>query len=122
MNQVIHSRTDWKERVVFRLAWITASRWSEIASLTPNNFTLERDGTLILDWSVAPKTARADPHRALRFVRIARAGRVRHYKVTQDTSRKQKAHEYYDCPSRTSFGSLGCHGAFYGTRCVETRC
>ncbi|RNF03634.1 hypothetical protein TcG_10991 [Trypanosoma cruzi] len=26
MNQVIRSRTDWKERVVVRLAWITASR------------------------------------------------------------------------------------------------
>ncbi|KAF8301507.1 hypothetical protein TcYC6_0049390 [Trypanosoma cruzi] len=70
MNQVIHSRTDWKERVVLRLAWITASRLFEIASLTPNNFTLEPDGTLILDRSVAPKTARADPHRASRFLRI----------------------------------------------------
>ncbi|RNC50011.1 hypothetical protein TcCL_NonESM00338 [Trypanosoma cruzi] len=70
MNQVIRSRTDWKERVVLRLAWITASRWSEIAALTPNNFTLKPDGALILDWSVAPKTARADPHRASRFVRI----------------------------------------------------
>ncbi|EKG03051.1 hypothetical protein TCSYLVIO_005911, partial [Trypanosoma cruzi] len=70
MNQVIRSRTDWKERVVFRLAWITASCWSEIAALTPKNFTMEADGTLILDWSVARKTARADPHRALRFVRI----------------------------------------------------
>ncbi|RNC56784.1 trans-sialidase, partial [Trypanosoma cruzi] len=70
MNQVIRSRTDWKERVVLRLAWITASRWSEIASLTPKNSTLEPNGTLILDWSVAPRTARADPHRASRFVRI----------------------------------------------------
>ncbi|KAF8282899.1 hypothetical protein TcBrA4_0076880 [Trypanosoma cruzi] len=34
MNQVIRSRTDWKERVVLRLARITASRWSEIAALT----------------------------------------------------------------------------------------
>ncbi|ESS55838.1 trans-sialidase [Trypanosoma cruzi Dm28c] len=70
MNQVIRSRTDWKERVVLRLAWITASRWSEIAALTAKNFSLEADGTLILDWSVAPKTAKADPHRASRFVRI----------------------------------------------------
>ncbi|EKF99459.1 hypothetical protein TCSYLVIO_009621 [Trypanosoma cruzi] len=54
----------------FRPAWITASRLFEIAAFTPKNFTLERDGTLILDWPVAPKTARADPHRALRFVRI----------------------------------------------------
>ncbi|EKG01108.1 hypothetical protein TCSYLVIO_007910 [Trypanosoma cruzi] len=70
MNQVIRSRIDWRESVVLRLAWITASRLFEIAALTPNNFTLDPDGALILDWSVAPKTARADPHRALRFVRI----------------------------------------------------
>ncbi|RNC36313.1 putative trans-sialidase [Trypanosoma cruzi] len=70
MNQVIRSRTDWGECVVFRLAWITGSRWFEIASLTPNNFTLERDGALILYWPVAPKTAKADPHRALWFVMI----------------------------------------------------
>ncbi|KAF8278897.1 hypothetical protein TcBrA4_0107690 [Trypanosoma cruzi] len=70
MTQLIRSRTDWRERVVVRLAWITASRWSEIAALIPNNSTLEADGALILDWSVAPRTARADPHRALRFVRI----------------------------------------------------
>ncbi|RNC44325.1 putative trans-sialidase [Trypanosoma cruzi] len=70
MNQVICSRTDWKQRVVLRLAWMTASRLFEIAVLTPNNFTVEADGTLILDRTVAPKTARADPHRALRFVRI----------------------------------------------------
>ncbi|KAF5220255.1 hypothetical protein ECC02_006689 [Trypanosoma cruzi] len=70
MNQVIRSRTDWKERVVLRLAWITASLLFEIAALTPNNVTLEADGTIILDWSVAPKTARSDPHRALRSVRI----------------------------------------------------
>ncbi|RNC45916.1 trans-sialidase, partial [Trypanosoma cruzi] len=70
MSQVIRGRTDWKERVVLRLAWMTARCWSEIAALTPNNFTLEPDGALILDWSVAPRTARADPHRASRFVRI----------------------------------------------------
>ncbi|RNC55870.1 trans-sialidase [Trypanosoma cruzi] len=70
MNQYIRSRTDWKERVVLRLAWITASRWSEIAALTAKNFTMEADGTLTLDSSVAPKTAKVDPHRASRFVRI----------------------------------------------------
>ncbi|KAF5220306.1 hypothetical protein ECC02_006743 [Trypanosoma cruzi] len=63
MNQVIRGRTDWKERVVLRLAWITASLLFEIAALTPNNVTLEADGTIILDWSVAPKTA-SGSHRA----------------------------------------------------------
>ncbi|RNC38674.1 putative trans-sialidase [Trypanosoma cruzi] len=70
MNRYICDRTDWRERVFLRLAWITASCWSEIAALTPNNSTLEADGTIILDWPVVPKTARADPHRAFRFVRI----------------------------------------------------
>ncbi|RNF00371.1 trans-sialidase [Trypanosoma cruzi] len=70
MDQVIRSRTDWRERFVLRLAWITASRLFEIVAFTPNNFKLKPDGVLILDWSVAPKTARADPHRVSRFVRI----------------------------------------------------
>ncbi|PWV14416.1 hypothetical protein C3747_36g309 [Trypanosoma cruzi] len=70
MHQVIRSRTDWKERVVLRLAWITASCLFEIAVLTPKNFKLKADGALILDWSVAPETARADPHRASRSVVI----------------------------------------------------
>ncbi|KAF8294035.1 putative trans-sialidase [Trypanosoma cruzi] len=74
MDQCIRSRTDWKQSVVFRLVWITASRWSEIAALTANNFIMEADGTLILDWSVAPKTVKADPHLASRFLRIR--GRV----------------------------------------------
>ncbi|RNF01158.1 hypothetical protein TcG_11523 [Trypanosoma cruzi] len=45
----IRSRADWKEGVVLRLAWITASRLFEIAALTPNNFKLKLDGTLNLD-------------------------------------------------------------------------
>ncbi|RNC47697.1 rab1 small GTP-binding protein [Trypanosoma cruzi] len=40
----------------------------------------------------------------------------------QDTSRKRKAHGSYDCPSRTSSGSLECHGALKKTRCIEARC
>ncbi|RNC42187.1 rab1 small GTP-binding protein [Trypanosoma cruzi] len=40
----------------------------------------------------------------------------------QDTSRKRKAHEYYNGPGGTSSGSLGCHGAFHKTRCIEARC
>ncbi|EKF99579.1 hypothetical protein TCSYLVIO_009499 [Trypanosoma cruzi] len=90
MNQVIRSRTDWKERVVLRLAWITASRLFEIAVLTPNNFTLKPDGALILDWSVAPKTARADPHRALRFVRIREQDALDTIKLCSTLQEKEK--------------------------------
>ncbi|KAF8275296.1 hypothetical protein TcBrA4_0138360 [Trypanosoma cruzi] len=49
---------------------MTASCWSEIVALTPNNSTPEPDGSINLDWSGAPRTARADPHRAFRFVRM----------------------------------------------------
>ncbi|EKG01201.1 hypothetical protein TCSYLVIO_007813 [Trypanosoma cruzi] len=70
MNQFIRSRTDWKESVVLRIAWILASRWSEVAALSPNNSTMEPDGTVVLDWSVARRTARAHLHRASRFVGI----------------------------------------------------
>ncbi|KAF8279999.1 hypothetical protein TcBrA4_0099120 [Trypanosoma cruzi] len=90
MNQVIRSRTYWKERVVFRLAWITASRWSEIAALTANNFTLKPDGTLILYWPVAPKTARADPHRASRFVRIRGQGALNIIKLCRTLQENEK--------------------------------
>ncbi|RNC38262.1 hypothetical protein TcCL_NonESM12506 [Trypanosoma cruzi] len=51
-----------------------------------------------------------------------RAGRARHYKVMQDTSRKRKAHESYDRTGGASSGSLACHGAFHKTRCAAARC
>ncbi|EKF32815.1 hypothetical protein MOQ_003328 [Trypanosoma cruzi marinkellei] len=70
MGQFIRRRTNWKERIVFRLAWIAASRWFDVAALPPNNGTMERDGVIFLYWPVAAKTAGADPHRALRFVRM----------------------------------------------------
>ncbi|ESS63372.1 hypothetical protein TCDM_08864 [Trypanosoma cruzi Dm28c] len=73
-----------------RLAWITASRWSEIAALTAKNFTLKPDGTLILDWSVAPKTAKADPHRASRFVKIRGQDAFHTIKLCRTFQEKEK--------------------------------
>ncbi|EKG00053.1 hypothetical protein TCSYLVIO_009021, partial [Trypanosoma cruzi] len=121
-EECIRSRTDWKERVVARLAWITASRWSEIAALSPNNFTLKRDGTLILDWSVAPKTARADPHRAFNFVRIRGQDAYDTIKLCRTLQENEKLTNLTNAQSRTSFGSLGSHGAFHRTRCFEAHC
>ncbi|RNC57338.1 rab1 small GTP-binding protein [Trypanosoma cruzi] len=40
----------------------------------------------------------------------------------QDTSRQRKTHESDDCQSRTSSGSLECHGAFHKTGRVAARC
>ncbi|RNC33474.1 hypothetical protein TcCL_Unassigned03826 [Trypanosoma cruzi] len=69
MDQFIRSRTNWRERVVFRLAWITASRWSEIAALTPQQFynVGGRDHNFVLVRGT--KDGEADPHCAPRFVR-----------------------------------------------------
>ncbi|RNC40292.1 rab1 small GTP-binding protein, partial [Trypanosoma cruzi] len=39
----------------------------------------------------------------------------------QDTSAQRRAHESCDRPSRTSFGSLECHGTFHKTGCVAAR-
>ncbi|RNC32165.1 hypothetical protein TcCL_Unassigned05245, partial [Trypanosoma cruzi] len=122
LNQLIRSRTDWKERVVFRLARITASRWSEIAALTPKkcHAGAERD----LNFVLARGTEDGESGSPLRLaVRgDARAGRLRHYKALYDTLKQRKAHEPDDCPGGTSSGSLECHGAFHKTRCVAARC
>ncbi|RNC39629.1 trans-sialidase, partial [Trypanosoma cruzi] len=83
----IHSRTDWKERVVFRPAWITASCRSEIAALTPNNFTLEHNFGLVR--GVKDGEGGLPPSFAVRQD-TRRAGRVRHYNVMQDTSTQRK--------------------------------
>ncbi|KAF8303969.1 hypothetical protein TcYC6_0040970 [Trypanosoma cruzi] len=122
MNQVIRSRTEWRERVVFRLAWIAASRWFEIAAFTPNNVTMEADGSLVFGLVRGAEDGEGGSSPRLAVREDTRAGRLRHYKAMKDTSRKRKPHEYYDCQSRTSSGSLECHGAFHKTRCVEARC
>ncbi|RNE97821.1 hypothetical protein TcG_13091, partial [Trypanosoma cruzi] len=103
----IRSRTDWKERVVARLAWITASRWSEIAALSPNNFTLKRDGTLIFGLVRRAEDGEGGSPPRLAVRQDARAGRFRHYKAMQDTSRKRKAHESYECPKSNELWLLG---------------
>ncbi|KAF8276495.1 hypothetical protein TcBrA4_0131280 [Trypanosoma cruzi] len=64
----------------------------------------ERDLNFVLARGAEDGESESPPRLAVRG--DARAGRVRHHKVMQNTSRKRKAHEFYDCPSRTSFGSL----------------
>ncbi|RNC34249.1 hypothetical protein TcCL_Unassigned02974 [Trypanosoma cruzi] len=122
MNQVIRSRTDWKERVVLRPAWITASRLFEIAALIPNNFKLKPDGALILDWSVAPKTARADPHRALRFVRIREQDAFHTINLCRTLHENEKLTNITNAQVERALAPLECHGAFHRTRCVAARC
>ncbi|KAF8294281.1 hypothetical protein TcYC6_0101120 [Trypanosoma cruzi] len=113
MNQYIRSRADWKERVVLRLAWITTSRWSEIAALTPKKFYNGggRDPNFGLVRGAEDGEGGSPPRLAVR--QDTRAGRLRHHKAMQDTSRKRKTHESCDRQSRTSSGSLECHGAFH---------
>ncbi|KAF8277255.1 hypothetical protein TcYC6_0017570 [Trypanosoma cruzi] len=122
MDQVICSRTDWKERVVFLIAWMKANRWSEIAALTPKKFY--NGGGRDLNFGLVRGAEDGESGSPLRLAvrEDTRAGRLRHYKAMQDTSRKQKAYESCGCPSRTSSGSLECHGAFQKAGCIEARC
>ncbi|EKG00526.1 hypothetical protein TCSYLVIO_008523, partial [Trypanosoma cruzi] len=122
MNQVIRSLTNWRQRVVLRIAWVTTIRWSEIAALTPNNSTLEADGNLNFGLARRAEDGEGGSIPRLAVREDTRARRLPHYKAMQDTSRERKAHESYDRQSRTSSGSLECHGAFHKTRCVEARC
>ncbi|ESS62755.1 hypothetical protein TCDM_09564 [Trypanosoma cruzi Dm28c] len=83
---------------------------------------MEADGTIILDWSVAPKTAKADPHHASRFVRIRGQDAFDTIKLCRTLQEKEKLTHLTTAQSRTSSGHLECHGAFNRTRCVEARC
>ncbi|KAF8283314.1 hypothetical protein TcYC6_0008920 [Trypanosoma cruzi] len=123
MDQFIRSRTDWKERVVFRLVWITASRWFGISGLHSQQFYTGagRDPNLGLARGAEDGEGGSPPRLSVRQDTRA-GGCVRHYKVMQDTSTQRKAHESYDCPLGASSGLLECHGAFHKTRCVEARC
>ncbi|KAF8294764.1 hypothetical protein TcBrA4_0071490 [Trypanosoma cruzi] len=61
-----HSRADWKQRVVFRPAWITGELSFRDCGLNPQQFPRwSRTGSIILDWSVASRTARAGRVRPL---------------------------------------------------------
>lgn len=48
IDEVIRLRQDWKEQVVLRLAWVTASRWGEIAVLTTTNLLPQTDESVTL--------------------------------------------------------------------------
>ncbi|RNC40094.1 putative trans-sialidase [Trypanosoma cruzi] len=118
MNQFVRSRTDWKQCVVLRPAWMTASFWSDIAVLTPKTFYtgVGRDHNSGLARGSKDGEGGSPPRPAVRP--DARAGCVQHYKVMRNTSRKRRAHESYDCPSETSSGFLECHGVFHKTGCA----
>ncbi|RNC49712.1 trans-sialidase [Trypanosoma cruzi] len=118
MNQFVRSRTDWKQCVVLRPAWMTASCWSDIAVLTPKKFYTGagRDHNFVSVCGAKDGEGGSPPRPAVRP--DTRAGRLRHYKVMRDTSRKRKAHESDDCPSGTSSGFVECHGAFHKTGCA----
>ncbi|KEG05937.1 trans-sialidase, partial [Trypanosoma grayi] len=59
-------------QLTLRLAWVTASRWGEIALLQKENFIPhpQYKEALIVDWGALPKTFKIDPHRAARYAVI----------------------------------------------------
>ncbi|EKG01780.1 hypothetical protein TCSYLVIO_007210, partial [Trypanosoma cruzi] len=75
-----------------------------------------------LDWSGAPRTAKADPHRASRFVGIRGQDAFDTIKLCRTLQENEKLTNLTTAQSRTSSGSLECHGAFHKTRCVAARC
>eukprot|EP00796_Vickermania_ingenoplastis_P001806 gene1805-biopygen1491 len=70
IDEMVDTAPAWQDAVVLRLAWITASRWAEIQALRTENFILEEDGSVILDWAALPKSSKMDPHKASRYVLI----------------------------------------------------
>ncbi|KAF8282624.1 hypothetical protein TcYC6_0023450 [Trypanosoma cruzi] len=117
----IRSRTDWKQRVVFRPAWITASCRSEIAGLNSQQFHAGagREPNFGLVSGVKDGESGSPPSFVVR--QDTRAGRVRHYNVMQDTSRKRRLTNLTTAHVERSSGSLECHGALHKTGCVEAR-
>ncbi|ORC93292.1 trans-sialidase [Trypanosoma theileri] len=81
LDMIIATLPKERDQVALRLAWVTASRWGEIAQLQKQNFVQhEQDpNAIIVDWGALPKTFKSDPHRAARYVVIqgADAQRVR---------------------------------------------
>lgn len=51
-----------------RLAWKTASRWSDVSRLTRADFLRVESRRLVIDFGTKTKTTRNDPYRASRFV------------------------------------------------------
>ncbi|PWU88926.1 hypothetical protein C3747_213g18 [Trypanosoma cruzi] len=58
--------------------------------LDSQKFHTEAGGTLILDWSLAPKTAKPDPHRASRFVRTRGQDALGTIKLCRTLRRNEK--------------------------------
>eukprot|EP00796_Vickermania_ingenoplastis_P002006 gene2006-biopygen1637 len=71
MMRLIAMASDWQTRIVLRLAWMTASRWAEVAALTKECFRQLDDKVLRLDWGTHPKTSKEQPNRSFRFTMIS---------------------------------------------------
>ncbi|RNC35247.1 hypothetical protein TcCL_Unassigned01899 [Trypanosoma cruzi] len=97
---------------------MTASCWSDIAVLTPKTFHTGAGRGHNSGLARGSKDGEGGSPPRLAVRRDARAGRVQHYKVMQDTLTQRRAHESYDCPSGTSSGFVECHGAFHKTGCA----
>ncbi|KAF8287613.1 hypothetical protein TcYC6_0008670 [Trypanosoma cruzi] len=67
---------------------------------------MEPDRSIILDWFRGAEDGEGGSPPRLAVREDTRAGRLRHYKAMQNTSRERKAHEYYGCPRGASSGSL----------------
>eukprot|EP00796_Vickermania_ingenoplastis_P001747 gene1747-biopygen1312 len=67
MRTLIQQFPNWTDKLVLRLAWMTASRWGEIESLTTAHFRELDIPVLVLDWWTLPKTSKEQPNRPYRY-------------------------------------------------------
>eukprot|EP00796_Vickermania_ingenoplastis_P002599 gene2599-biopygen2090 len=67
MRTLIQQFPNWTDKLVLRLAWMTASRWGEIESLTTAHFRELDIPVLLLDWWTLPETSKEQPNRPYRY-------------------------------------------------------
>eukprot|EP00796_Vickermania_ingenoplastis_P011466 gene11466-biopygen8325 len=77
MIRLIALAPDWQTRIVLRLAWMTASRWAEVAALTTDCFRPLDRKVFILDWGTLPKTSKEQPNRSFRFTMFSERFSIR---------------------------------------------
>ncbi|KPA73344.1 putative trans-sialidase [Leptomonas pyrrhocoris] len=70
MRALVEGAPSWADATVMQLAWMTASRWGEVKDLRGENLLPQPDGSVILDWAAIPKTAKINPYRAHRYVKL----------------------------------------------------
>ncbi|KAF8287592.1 hypothetical protein TcYC6_0001260 [Trypanosoma cruzi] len=98
--------SDGKQRVCFSTRVDAGEPFVRDCGLDSQNFTLELDGAMVLDWPAAPKTARADPHRSLAARRVREQDAPDTIKCCRALRHNEKLTNPRTAQRRTSCGLL----------------